>query len=701
MAKSIYISTTESQSGKSVISLGMVDLAMRKTSKVGVFRPIIRGSGQQDERDEHLDLLLSRIGDRLEYNDCYAFTREEANKLLGQGRMDDFIESVIEHYKKIEKQCDIIIIEGTDFQGDNTAFEFDINAEVARNLGAPVILVEGAYNQSSEETINNLKIALASFEKNDCSVLSIIINRVDALKKSDLLHRVKQELPENLLIYAIPENKILASPSMQEIRDALKAEILYEGDGMSQLIYSYSAAAMQVPNFLNNMRDQLLVITPGDRVDILLASLQAHISTNYPGVAGILLTGGFRPEPSVRKILDGLDEIIPILAVETNTFDTAMAVSRVKSKINKDDERKLQLSLKVFDENVDTETLNERVLAFKSKGITPGMFIYSLQENAKADKKRIVLPEGEDTRILKATEYLLNHQSVDITLLGNYEEIDKQIKKLGLQFPKSGFEIIDPGKSEFYKDYTNTLVELRKHKGMNMDMAKDLINDVSYFGTMMVYKGHADGMVSGAVHTTQHTIRPALQIIKTKPGHNVVSSVFFMCLEDRVLVYGDCAINPNPNAEELAEIAIASAQTSAAFGIEPRVAILSYSSGTSGKGADVERVREATQIVKKSQPDLKVEGPIQYDAAVDPEVGIKKIPGSEVAGFATVLIFPDLNTGNNTYKAVQRETGAIAIGPVIQGLNKPVNDLSRGCTVQDIINTVMITAIQAQNSDKS
>lgn len=700
MAKSIYISTTEPHSGKSVVSLGMVELALRKTSKVGIFRPIIRGNPESGEKDEHLELLLSRIGGRLEYDECYVYTREEANRLLGREKMDEFVESVIEKYKRIEKQCDIVIIEGTDFQGENTAFEFDINAEIARNLGAPVILVEGAHGETTDETIDNLKIALSSFEKSDCTVLSIIINRVDPLKRSDLIKHVRDELPERLLIYGIPENKFLSSPSMQEIKEALDAEVLYEGEGMSHLIYNYSVAAMQIPNFLNNIRELLLVITPGDRVDILLSTLQAHISKKYPPLAGILLTGGMKPEPSVGKILDGLDEIIPILAVETNTFNTAMAVSRVKSKLHKDDQRKLQLSLKLFDENVDSEKLSESVINFKAKGITPGMFIYSLQENAKSDKKRIVLPEGEDIRILKATEYLLNHQSVDITLLGNQEEIEKQIKKLGLKFPKAGFEIIDPKSSDYCDDYMETLVELRKHKGMNMDMARDLMNDVSYFGTMMVYKGDADGMVSGAVHTTQHTIRPALQFIKTKPGSKVVSSVFFMCLEDRVLVYGDCAINPNPNAQELAEIAIASAQTSAAFGIDPRVAMLSYSSGSSGKGADVDRVREATSIVKKSNPDFKVEGPIQYDAAVDPDVGIKKIPGSEVAGNATVLIFPDLNTGNNTYKAVQRETGAIAIGPVIQGLNKPVNDLSRGCTVQDIINTVMITAIQAQNTEK-
>ena len=229
-------------------------------------------------------------------------------------------------------------------------------------------------------------------------------------------------------------------------------------------------------------------------------------------------------------------------------------------------------------------------------------------------------------------------------------------------------------------------------------MAYDLMTDVSYFGTMMVYKGHADGMVSGAVHTTLHTIRPALQFIKTKPGVSIVSSIFFMCLPDRVSVFGDCAVNPNPTAGQLAEIAISSADSSRRFGIEPLVALLSYSSGTSGEGAEVDKVRQATALVRQKRPDLKVEGPIQYDAAVDPVVGRQKLPDSEVAGQASVLIFPDLNTGNNTYKAVQRETGALAIGPMLQGLNKPVNDLSRGCTVEDIFNTVVITAIQAQEN---
>jgi phosphate acetyltransferase len=248
--------------------------------------------------------------------------------------------------------------------------------------------------------------------------------------------------------------------------------------------------------------------------------------------------------------------------------------------------------------------------------------------------------------------------------------------------------------------YAENYYELRRHKGISEQMAYDTMADVSYFGTMMVHNGEADGMVSGAAHTTQHTIRPAFEIIKTKPDCSIVSSVFLMCLADRVLVFGDCAVNPNPTSEQLADIAISSAGTALMFGVEPRVAMLSYSTGESGKGADVEIVREATRIAKKLRPDLKIEGPMQYDAAVDAGVAQAKMPGSEVAGDATVLVFPDLNTGNNTYKAVQRSAHAVAIGPVLQGLNKPVNDLSRGCTVSDIVNTVAITAIQARENSR-
>ena len=324
------------------------------------------------------------------------------------------------------------------------------------------------------------------------------------------------------------------------------------------------------------------------------------------------------------------------------------------------------------------------------------MFQYNLRRMAQSELKRIVLPEGTDPRILRATRDLVQIRAAEITLLGNSEEIRKKVELLGIDLDLDKVRVIDPMNSPQAADYANTLYELRKHKNMDPATARDLMEDVSYYGTMMVYKGHADGMVSGATHTTQHTIRPALPFIKTRPEASLVSSVFFMLLADRVVVFGDCAINPNPTAEELAASAITSADTTMAFGLEARIAMLSYSSGSSGQGADVDRVREATALVRKLRPDLKVEGPIQYDAAVDLKVGRSKLPDSEVAGRATVFVFPDLNTGNNTYKAVQRETGALAIGPVLQGLNKPVNDLSRGCTEEDIFNTVVITAIQAQ-----
>jgi len=347
---------------------------------------------------------------------------------------------------------------------------------------------------------------------------------------------------------------------------------------------------------------------------------------------------------------------------------------------------------------VDLNRLEQQISAVRVRGMTPKMFTYNLLEQAKAQLQHIVLPEAYDRRILKAAAILVNRGIVKLTLLGDRQDVQRVIDKYQVPLNLEHVNVIHPSESDDLQNYAQTFFELRQHKGVTLDNALDVMMDVSYFATMMVYQGDADGMVSGAVHTTQHTIRPALQFVKTQPGFSVVSSVFFMCLEQRVLVYGDCAINPNPTAEQLAEIAISSADTAHTFGVDPKVALLSYSSGESGKGEEVEKVRAATKLARERRPDLLIEGPIQYDAAVDPEVGAQKMQGSAVAGQATVLIFPDLNTGNNTYKAVQRETGAIAIGPVLQGLRKPVNDLSRGCTVEDIINTVAITAIQAQTA---
>ncbi len=532
-----------------------------------------------------------------------------------------------------------------------------------------------------------------------CQILGAVVNRTNPDIVEELLARMGNELPDtHAVLSVIPAHEMLSSPSVKEIAESMNAHVLYGADQLENLAYNFLVIAMNIGNYLPYLRQDSLLITPGDRCDVVLSALQAHQSQSYPKIAGILLTGGLELPESVARLLTGLSDIIPILAVPEDTYQTATRIGKVRSYITADAIAKVHLCLSLFTRHVDTIALENQLDTLPVQGITPRMFIYNLMQQAKSNKQHIVLPEGNDERILKAAASLRRQQIVDITLLGDPQEVNSLIYNLGLAPELSDVPIIDPVESPQYEDYARTLVELRQHKGMNLDMALDLMADVSYFGTMMVYKGHADGMVSGAAHTTQHTIRPALQFVKTKPGVSVVSSVFFMALSDRVLVYGDCAVNPNPDAEQLAAIAISSANTAKKFGIFPRVAMLSYSSGVSGTGADVEIVREATHLVQERYPDLKVDGPIQYDAAVALDVAAAKMPDSEVAGRATVFIFPDLNTGNNTYKAVQRETGAIAIGPVLQGLNKPVNDLSRGCTVEDVINTVAITAIQAQEA---
>ena len=428
----------------------------------------------------------------------------------------------------------------------------------------------------------------------------------------------------------------------------------------------------------------------------MLACLQAGLSDNYPKIAGIVLTGGFQLPESVLKLIEGSPISIPILAVDDPSFYAATKVANMHTKITGKHTEKILSAINAFRKYVNTENLEKQLITFKPSGLTPRMFQYQLVNWARSKRKHIVLPEGKDDRILLAADRLVKQDIAEITILGDVKEIKAAVNRLGLNLNEDNCHFVNPQDSPNFEDYSKTLFELRRGKNMPYDVACDHMTDVAYFGTMMVYKGHADGMVSGAMHTTAHTIRPALQFVKTKPGISLVSSIFFMSLPDRVLVFGDCAININPTAEELAEIAISSADTSRSFGIEPRVAMLSYSSGSSGSGEDVEKVRKATALVMEKRPDILVEGPIQYDAAVDPVTGKQKMPDSKVAGNASVLIFPDLNTGNNTYKAVQRETGAMAIGPMLQGLNKPVNDLSRGCTVDDIFNTVVITAIQAQ-----
>jgi phosphate acetyltransferase len=698
MIDSLYIATTEPYSGKSLVSLGITELLLRRTNRVGIFRPVIGGSSAQ-ERDKNIDLLLSHFDLNLDYQDTFAFLRREVTDLLAQDRYDDVLDQIIAKYKRLEEQCDFILCIGSDLEGAAAALEFDFNADVAKNLGCPVLLVTGAADRDVTTVVNSVHVTVDAFLERGCQVIGMVVNRAEMDSFVELRIALRRELPEdNVVLSVIPAHKTLSSPTIKEVAEQLDAEILFGSDQLDRLANRYLVIAMQLENYLTRLSENALLITPGDRSDVILSALQAHQSQCYPQISGILLSGGLKPAPPIARLLDGLPCMVPILSVQTDTYDTAARVGAVRSYITADNQAKIDLSHELFEEFVDMKGLEAQLSSIQRRGLTPRMFIYNLVQQAKSDKQHIVLPEGTDERILKAAEVLLNRDIVDITLLGNPEEVMNLIQQLGLNIPLEQVPIIEPQLSLNFQQYAETLVELRKHKGMNLDTATDLMCDVSYYGTMMVLKGDADGMVSGAAHTTLHTIRPALQFVKAKPGFTVVSSVFFMCLDDEVLVYGDCAINPNPNAEQLAEIAISSADTAQTFGIEPRIAMLSYSSGESGVGEEVEKVRQATLLARERRPDLELVGPIQYDAAVDMGVAAKKMPGSTVAGKATVFIFPDLNTGNNTYKAVQRETGAIAIGPVLQGLNKPVNDLSRGCTVEDIINTVAITAIQAQHA---
>ncbi|NRD23683.1 phosphate acetyltransferase [Winogradskyella litoriviva] len=694
--KAVYITTTEPDSGKSIISLGLMQLLLGKAAKVGYFRPIIDDLAP-GEIDNHINTVISYFNLDLKFEDAYAFKRSEVIRKKNENKDDEIIGTIIEKFKTIEERFDFVLVEGSSFVGEGSIIEFDINVLIAKNLGVPAIILASGKGKTTEELISNLHMAYDSFKDKGVEVLSIIANKIELKNQESIISELKKDLPYNINVNAIPNNPKLSNPSIKEIVDALDADVLFGEAHINNQAGNFSVGAMQLRNYLTHLKENALIITPGDRADIILGGLQANLSDNYPSISGIVLTGGLTPEEPIIKLIEGLSEIVPIISAPRGTYSVTNQIGEIKSQIYAENTEKILTSINDFEKHVNVDDLVERLITFETKSVTPRMFQYNLLKQAKSNKKHIVLPEGLDERVLRATKQLVDLDAVEITLLGDKKLIEEKLVNLDLALDLNLVNIINPIESPLFESYSETLYELRKHKNVNLAMAQDLMEDVSYFGTMMVHKGDADGMVSGAVHTTQHTIRPALQFIKTKPETSIVSSVFFMCLEDRVSVYGDCAINPNPTAEQLSEIAISSAKTSIAFGIDPKVAMLSYSSGTSGVGEDVEKVRAATELIKTKSPELKVEGPIQYDAAVDMNVGKTKLPDSEVAGQANVFIFPDLNTGNNTYKAVQRETKALAIGPIIQGLNKPVNDLSRGCTTEDIFNTVIVTVIQAQD----
>lgn len=697
MTNAIYLTTTEPFSGKSIIALGLMNLLSGKTEKIAYFKPIVSTNGQ--EKDNHLETISKQFGLDTAYEDMFAFTREQVVELRNEGNEAFMIDTIIEKFKNLQEKNEFVIVEGADFMGRSTNLEFDDNISIAKNLGIPVFLIVKGEDKTVQETVSAAISTYKLFQDEGVQILTVVVNKLRPELTDEVIEKLKEGLPPEVIINVIPQDRNLGNPTIKEIVASVNGKALFGEHLFSNQVDHSIVGAMQLHNCLLRLKKNTLIVTPGDRGDILSGVLQANISKNYPKIAGIILTGGLVPEPSILKLIEGLDTVVPIIQVETGTFETVNKVASTESRIAHHNKEKIALAISTFDKYIDIKSIGEKINTFHTRNITPRMFQYQIVKRAKEQRKHIVLPEGGDDRILLAADMLIKQDVVEITILGIKEQVAAAAQRLNIVLDFDRVHVIDPATSPLFEDYANTLYELRKTKKLTLDMARDLMLDVSYFGTMMVYKGHADGMVSGALHTTQHTIRPALQFVKTKPGVNTVSSVFFMCLPNRVSIFGDCAVNPNPSSEQLAEIAISSAETSLMFGIEPKIALLSYSSGTSGEGEDVEKVRRATEIVRERRPDLKVEGPIQYDAAVDPSVGKKKMPNSEVAGQASVLIFPDLNTGNNTYKAVQRETGALAIGPMLQGLNKPVNDLSRGCTVDDVFNTVVITAIQAQQTN--
>ncbi len=693
MSNSMYIAGMGPGSGKSVIVLGVMELLTRQGRKIGFFRPVVAEGAAPD----HLAALVtSRYDLSGLVENMFGVTHATARDLISRNNEEELYSRIIEKYRGLAEECDFVVCAGTDYKAMHTALEFEFNVEVARNLGAPLLAVVAGQDRSVGEIVDAVRVLSEFLDTKKCDVLSVIVNRVARDDVTEATQRFGEGAPSGVPVFVLPAHPLLDKPTVGEIKRALGAEMLHgDAQRLDREVAHYKIAAMELPNFLDHLEEGSLVIMPGDRSDILVGTLVADAATSYPGVAGLILTGGFKPVPQVERLLAGLRRSpVPILSVKADTFVTATLVNSLYAGIDPEDQRKIAGALGIFEANVDLKRLEQRIAVMKSSRVTPLMFQQDLMSRAREKRRHIVLPEGAEERILRAAEILRLRDMVDLTLLGNTGEIQEKITALGLSLGDA--RIIDPNTSELRDDFGQTYFELRKHKGISPQMALDAMTDVSYFGTMMVYRGVADGMVSGAVHTTQHTIRPALEFIRTRPGCSIVSSVFFMCLPDRVLVYGDCAVNPDPNAEQLADIAISSAETAQSFGIEPRVAMLSYSTGTSGSGADVDKVKEATRIARQLRPGLKIEGPIQYDAAIDPEVAKVKLPGSEVAGHATVFIFPDLNAGNNAYKAVQRAANAVAIGPVLQGLNKPVNDLSRGCSVADIVNTVAITAIQAE-----
>ncbi|MCG7608355.1 phosphate acetyltransferase [Mycolicibacterium sp. (ex Dasyatis americana)] len=684
IATAIYVASPEGDTGKSTIALGILHRLAATVPRVGVFRPITRLG---EDRDYILELLLAGTTAGLSYDDCVGVSYQQVHE-----DPDVAIAEIVDRFHRVAEKCDAVLIVGSDYTDVATPSELSMNARIAVNLGAPVVLAVKAADRTPGEVAHVVEVCLAELNHQHAHAAAVVANRCDPAQLDAVAAALKPLGPP---AYVLPEEPVLVAPSVAELQVAVDGTVI-AGDPelLSREAMGVMVAGMTAEHCLERLTEGVAVVTPGDRSDVVLALVSAHAAEGFPSLSCIILNGGLALHPAIASLVGGLGQRLPIVATEYGTFETASRVAGARGRVTAKSQRKIDTALALMDKHVDVNDLLDQLSIPIPAVTTPQMFTYKLLDQARSDRKRIVLPEGTDDRILKAAGRLLQHGVAELTILGEESQIRSRAAELGVDLDAAA--VLDPRTSQLCDQFAEQYAELRRKKGVTVEQAREIIHDVSYFGTMLVHNQMVDGMVSGAAHTTAHTVRPAFEIIRTAPGISTVSSIFLMCLADRVLAYGDCAIVPDPTSEQLADIAISSARTAAQFGIDPRVAMLSYSTGTSGTGADVDKVRAATELVRQREPDLLVEGPIQYDAAVEPSVALTKMPDSAVAGRATVLIFPDLNTGNNTYKAVQRSAGAIAIGPVLQGLNKPVNDLSRGALVEDIVNTVAITAIQAQ-----
>jgi phosphate acetyltransferase len=675
MTRAVYVAAGEAGSNKGTVALGMVELLSRQVETVGVFRPVVR-AGREDNL---VNTIRSRFQLGLPYEAYAGVTYDEVHADAERAAGD-----IVARYRALAGRCDAVVVIGTDYTDVGAPTEFEFNARLAADLGTPVLNVVSGRGRTVPEIAAAVELSSRELAQHHARELAVVVTRAVAG------HLTFEHVTP---VFVLPEAPSLRAPTVADLLDACDGRFfLGERDGLGREASTLMVGAMSLPSILDRYVEGASVIIPSDRAAALLPGLiAAHAAPGFPALSAVIMTGGTDLPAPVDRLLRSMVIPLPVIATDHDTFDTATRLSAVEGQFTPEAGGKIDTALRLFAEHVDGRQLLERLAIAKTDVVTPLMFEYELLDRARARRRHIVLPEGEEPRILRAADVLLRRGVADLTLLGDEQRIRAQAAQLGLDL--DGARVLSPFDAELRERFAREYARARAHRGMTVELARDTVTDVSYFGTLMVHTGMADGMVSGAAHTTAHTIRPAFEILRL----GLVSSVFFMCLADRVLVYGDCAVNPDPTAGQLADIAISSARTAALFGVDPKIAMLSYSTGASGTGVDVDKVRAATDLVREHRPDLPVEGPIQYDAAVDPSVARTKMPDSQVAGRATVFVVPDLNTGNNLYKAVQRSAGAVAVGPVLQGLRKPVNDLSRGATVADIVTTVAITAAQVRD----